>query len=253
MHPTEPAAATDETPGPPPGGWTRRRVLRATGLALGAAVLGGGAYAYHRFHGYAEILLHWRGRRNEEVPPGAFRLVALGDSSTLGFGADRAEDSFVGRAETHVTARTGLPVAVRNLAVGGASAQDVLQDQVPEADLEGADLVLVSVGSTEAGGGVPLPEFTRSMGALLDALPARVTVLSDVAAVPGYGPYKRAAAELADARGIARADFDGAFRAARRFDVMSDDGVHVNSVGYGIWFDAFRPRIDAILAGTRPA
>lgn len=227
--------------------WTRRRVLRAGGLAGATALLGGGAYAYSRLHGYGETMLHWWRRRREDVPAEAFVLVALGDSSTQGFGAARVDDSFVGRAEAHVRACTGRFVHVVNVAGGAGTVDDVLVRQLAAADLGAADLVLVSVGTNDVGAGTTLGNFRSRAERLLAALPRERTVVSDVIRVPGYEPYRDALARAADRHGVRRADVNGAFEAARRYDVMADDGVHVNSLGYGIWFDAFRPRIDEVL------
>jgi lysophospholipase L1-like esterase len=133
-------------------------------------------------------------------------------------------------------------VRATNLAVGGARTVDVIR-QATAADLAAADVVLVSVGSVDVAAGIPLDAYAADLTALLAALPADRTLFSDIAAVPGHGPYQDRFATLADARGFVRAPFEASFRAAGRLDVFAPDGLHLNSSGYGIWFDGLRDRL----------
>jgi lysophospholipase L1-like esterase len=191
---------------------------------------------------------YWAGRMAEPVEPGALRLVAFGDSAAMGIGAWRPEESVVGRIAGYLARRTGRPVHVANYAGGAGTFASVRRYQLPRADVAHADVVVVVAGSNDNGGKVPLDVFRSEVAAVTGALPADRTVLSDVPVQGGWRPYQRILAEVADARGIAHADFAGAFRAERRLDVFAPDFTHVNSTGYRIWFEAFRPRLDAILA-----
>lgn len=221
------------------------RALRVAGLILllivvqGALELGASA---------VESPLHWQARSDAPVVPGAVRMVVLGDSAAQGIGAARPEESVAGRVVTHVEQSTGRPVHVTNLSRGGATAAEILRDQVPAADLESADLVMVIAGSNDIGRATPLEQFPRDLTALLAVVPAERTVLSDVPLQPGWEPYQAVLAEVADARGVRRADFGGAFQAAgQTIEIFAVDFTHLNSLGYSYWFEAFRPQVDAVI------
>lgn len=230
----------------------RRRVSRraiiagAGGLAIALAV---GADAW--FGHPVEHAAYWRWRLLTDPADAPTHVELLGDSSIFGTGAARPSESLAGRVVAHVESRRGTPVRACNRSPGGGTVREVLDQQVPAADLERADLVLVSVGSNDVGARSDLTAFTRDMAGLLDALPPERTLFSDIAAVPGVEPYQAAFAPLAEARGIGRIPFTSSFEAAGRRDVMAPDGRHLNSTGYGIWFDGARPRIDEVLARPR--
>jgi hypothetical protein len=83
----------------------------------------------------------------------------------------------------------------------------------------------------------------------MGALPADRTVYSDLPLLPGREPYQAVLADVADAHGIARADFAAVFNGAgRRLDIFSWLPPHLNDKGYGYWFEAFRPAVDRLLA-----
>src|SRR5215471_6476537 len=85
----------------------------------------------------------WQEKASEPVAEGALRLVALGDSATQAIGADSPMEGFVGRIASYVQARTGRPVHITNVSVGGATYSDVVREQLPQVDLKTADLVIV--------------------------------------------------------------------------------------------------------------
>lgn len=222
-----------------------RRAATALGLALG--VLGLRALAVSRQGPRHERF--WRALAALPAPPGAIRLVALGDSTVQAIGATRPLDGLVGRARDHLREVTGRPVHVVNLGVAGATVSDVVTGQLPYAFLDTADVVLVSVSSSDVARHTPPARYASALRQLLDALPAARAVLSDVPLQPCRGDYQRVLAALADRRGIARADFAGAFLGpGRRLDVFAGDLCHLNSRGYAQWFTAFRPGLDAIAA-----
>jgi lysophospholipase L1-like esterase len=207
---------------------------------------------------------YWRALAEQPVPPDAIRLVALGDSTMQAIGAVRPKDGLVGRAADHLTTLTGRPVHIVNASVGGATVADVVHDQLPNVDLAGSDVVLVSVSSSDISRRTPLPQYASAMAELVRALPAERTVLSDTPLQPRRGDYQEVLTRLADERGIARADFVAAFldtngpdRASRlrelvgRLGIFSGDFHHLNGRGYGYWFNAFRPGLEAIAARWR--
>lgn len=190
---------------------------------------------------------YWQARMREPVAADAFRLVALGDSSAMGVGADRPMDGFVGRIATHVEERTGRPVHITNVSVGGATGADIVRDQLPQVDLRTADLVVIA-HSADLTGGVGLDAYRAALERLVASLPADLTVYSDMPLLPGWEPYQAELTRLTDAGGILSADFAAVFGGdGRRLDIFSWLPPHLNSRGYWYWFRAFQPGVDVIL------
>jgi lysophospholipase L1-like esterase len=226
----------------------RRITLRVIAIGVGLLVLAEVAGLLLELRQAQTYPKYWADQAAEPVAPGAVRLVVFGDSAGVGIGAWKPEDSVVGRIAGHLQERTGRPVHVANYSVGGGTFDSILTGQLHRADVARADVVVVIAGSNDTGAKVPLDTYRANVTKLLESLPADRTVLSDVPLQRGRENYQRILAELADARGVAHADFAGAFRAARRLDVWAPDFTHVNSVGYRIWFQAFQPHLDTIAA-----
>jgi lysophospholipase L1-like esterase len=189
---------------------------------------------------------YWQGRMDEQIPHDGFRLVALGDSAIMAVGADDPMEGIVGRIANHVQAATGRPVHIANVSTGGTIA-DVLLHQLPQVDLTTADLVVVA-NSNDLESGLSLADYRNVLAQLMDALPADRTVYSDLPFLPGREPYQQVLAEVANAHGILRADFASVFNnQGRRLDIFSWLPPHLNSKGYGYWFEAFRPEVDRVL------
>lgn len=229
--------------------WRRR--LTFAGIGLLTVILAGGVIDV-RFGHPVEHALYWWARARMPVADDDIRVTILGDSSAMGIGAARPTESFAGRAVVHLEEVTGRSMHADNLAVGGATAAEVVTGQLPHAELSESDLVLVSVGSTDAAAGLDLARYGEAMSSLLDALPPERTVISDVAAVPGSQPYQTVLARLADERGFRRAPFVSAFEQAQRRDVFAPDGHHLNSLGHEIWFGSFQPLIDEVMVEGPP-
>lgn len=206
------------------------------GVNVGRALLAAAGFA--RF---------WQEKANEPVPANALRLVALGDSATQAIGADSPMEGFVGRIASYVQARTGRPVHITNVSVGGATYSDVVHKQLPQVDLKTADLVLVE-SSNDVEQRVPLDTYRAAVDVLMRVLPASKTVISDLPLEPGRAAYQAILQASADAHHILRADFAKVFtHQGRRLDIFSWLPPHLNSKGYTYWFLAFQPEVDTIL------
>jgi lysophospholipase L1-like esterase len=189
---------------------------------------------------------YWHGRMRAPAPADAIRLVALGDSSVEAIGAARPTDGYVGRIAAYIESRTGRSVHIANVSSGGTT-RDIIRDQLPRVDLQTADIVVVA-DSNDLERRVPLDQYRADLTTLMAALPPDRTIYSDLPLMPGRAPYQRVLAEVADARGIPRADFAAVFGGpGRRLDIFSWLPPHLNSKGYGYWFQAFQPHVDAII------
>jgi lysophospholipase L1-like esterase len=220
---------------------------RVLGVILGVALLFVVANVARTAIAAAAMSGYWQARMREPVASDAFRLVALGDSSAMGVGADRPTEGFVGRIATYVEERTGRPVHITNVSVGGATGADLLRHQLPQVDLRTADLVIVA-HSADLTGGSGLDAYRAALETLVARLPSDRTIYSDVPLLPGWEPYQATLAQLTDTAGILRADFAAVFGGeGRRLDIFSWLPPHLNSRGCWYWFRAFQPQVDVIL------
>src|SRR4029453_9927121 len=62
---------------------------------------------------------YWQGKAAEPIPANAIRLVALGDSIMEAIGAAHPEDGIAGRVADYLRLKTGRPVHVTNVSIGG--------------------------------------------------------------------------------------------------------------------------------------
>lgn len=96
------------------------------------------------------------------------KVAALGDSSIMAPGVDGPGQIWVSilcrRLATH------RHVVLRSFARGGARAEDVLTDQVDDAIAFEPDLTILSVGANDVIKGVPLRQFRRDLGQIVESL-----------------------------------------------------------------------------------
>ena len=208
----------------------RRAVLLLVLLVVGAWARGLAAAPTME----ADHAAYWRRRRRS---PGRRTLVALGDSLSQGLGSRRPSSSWAGRLASALAERGG-PVRVVCLGVVGATAADVLRDQLPVAPEFGSDTVVaLAVGTNDAAQGVPPETFRADLTALCAALPAGALV----ADVPDLqrGPVRAAAVELSAVAREVVASFPG-LRLVRLEDAthrmmpweVGPDLAHPNALGY---------------------
>ncbi len=224
---------------------TSRRVLLAIAVSGLIIVAANVAITAIRAAGYPRF---WADLAALPIEPGAVRIVALGDSATVAVGASDPMNGFVGRIARLAETLTSHPVHVTNLAVGGATAGEVLRAQLPEADLAGTDLVIYC-SSNDLERRIPVADYREHLEAIAEALPAERTVFSDLPLEPGRDPYQAVLREVADRHGIARADFATVFNGpGRRLDIFSALPPHLNDLGYQFWFEAFRGPVTTIVS-----
>jgi lysophospholipase L1-like esterase len=216
------------------------------GIALGLLLFVGTNVVLAARHA-ATFPQYWQDRANQPIAANAIRLVALGDSAMQAIGATHPDEGIAGRVATYLQAKTGRPVHVTNVSAGGATVQDIIDQQLPKVDPRQADLILVASAS-DLERRVPLDDYRVHLGALLGALPAEKTIVSDLPLEPGRGAYQAVLQQAADQRSVRRADFARVFTGAgRRLDIFSWLFPHLNSKGYYYWFTAFQPEVDRVL------
>ncbi|MDX1509929.1 MAG: SGNH/GDSL hydrolase family protein [Nitriliruptorales bacterium] len=97
-------------------------------------------------------------------------LVVLGDSAAAGHGIPAAADAMPQRIGVQLAKASGRRVAVRSLAVSGATTQDVLRFQAPQLRRRAADIVVINVGVNDALSRQVDPDLTSHTLALIDAV-----------------------------------------------------------------------------------
>lgn len=198
---------------------------------------------------------YWRERA---AVPGDLTLVALGDSTAQGVGADRPERGYVGLLADRLAARTGRSVRVVNLSRTGAKVDEVLRVQVPHLAGLDADLVTVAVGANDAGR-TPTPVFAERFARLLAALPegSYVADVPQFADIPNFvnGPRIVPARDLAAAARRALAAHPALVAVPLERSVRfgwrdyGGDWFHPGDRGYRRWADVFWARIEPRLPG----
>ena len=189
---------------------------------------------------------YWKEKARQPVPANAIRMVALGDSIMLAIGAAHPKDGIAGRFDRYLRKKTGRPVHVTNVSVGGALIQDIIEEQLPQVNLDQADLIILA-SATDMEKRVPLYRYKANLRTLMQSLPPEKTVISDLPLEPGRGVYQAVFQRIADERGIQRADFANVFNGeGHRLDIFSWLFPHLNSKGYDYWFRAFRPKVDML-------
>ncbi len=174
-------------------------------------------------------------------------IIALGSSSTEGYGATSALDSYPAEMLRALSRRLpGVRIGVANRGVGGDDVSAMLERLNRDVLADTPDLVIWQVGTNAALRAFDVDEFQRQLIDGVERLKARgidVILMTPqyapaVVVLPNEEAYLAAMAEVAQANGV------GLFR---RFDIMRDwfqvehmpyarfitrDGLHLNDFGY---------------------
>ncbi len=190
-------------------------------------------------------------------------MLVLGDSTAVGVGASRPEESLPG-----LVAHATKSAYVENHAVSGAKVRD-LSGEIEKAERTSYDLILVQIGANDITRFHSPEETAKMLKEILKTLPEakRVIVVSagDLGAANIFPPflrplftretlaYHKAFGETLPADKIVYVDL---YKAPRNHlfkeqpDIyQSADKFHPSSAGYGIWFEAVAPSLPA--ASTR--
>jgi len=222
----------------------RRRTVIILGSLMLASIVYIGINVLLAARHAATFPKYWQDQAAQPIPADAIRLVALGDSIMQAIGAAHPEDGIAGRVASYLATKTGHPVHVTNVSVGGATIREIIDQQLPQVDLNQADLIIVAT-ATDLERRVPLDTYEADLRALLRALPPGKAIISDLPLEPGREPYQAIVEQVAAERGVPRADFAKVFRnEGRRLDIFSWLFPHLNSKGYYYWFTAFQPEVD---------
>jgi lysophospholipase L1-like esterase len=177
----------------------------------------------------------------------ALEIVALGSSSTEGYGTTSALDSYPAELLRALSIRLpGIKIGVSNRGVGGEDAAAMLERLERDVLSESPDLVIWQVGTNAALRALDLEGFRRLLGEGIDRLQARGADV--ILMTPQYAPAVVALPNEEDyvltMTEVAREKRAGLFP---RFRIMKDwfeveqmpyarfitrDGLHLNDFGY---------------------
>lgn len=194
-------------------------------------------------------------------------IVVLGDSTGAGVGAGVAENAYATLVAERLARETDTRIRLVGLAVSGARVADVLEEQVPRALEEDADVYLVAVGANDAthltsassvrDGVTRIVRRLRSTGT-----PVVVASAPDMRAPAFAEPLRSivgwrgrvvadATEEAAQANGalvVPLAERTRSFFARHPDRAYSSDDFHPGPAGYERWAAAMYPELHAALA-----
>lgn len=188
------------------------------------------------------------------------RFVVLGDSTSAGLGVRDGGDAYPSLLARRLAEETGRRVDLTVLGVSGATAQDVLNEQVPEAASLDPDLVFIGIGANDVTHLTPLSHIGAYVRHTLESL-KRTEATIVVAGAPDMRVYAwhqplrtlaylrgkqvtttiEEAARSEDVPVVNLDDQTGHFFAEEPEAHFSEDRFHPNALGYRRWADAIFP------------
>jgi acyl-CoA thioesterase-1 len=189
----------------------------------------------------------WRDQLQATSVDNEIKVIMFGDSISQGVGATKPQYTLAGRVATYVQTQTGRPVRMENYSRSGATADHVINTQIPRADLIAADIILLEIGANDSFWRTP-EQYQADTEHLIAILPLEKTVIADLPYASVRRPYQAKLLKIMDANHIQPAKVSLAFRSFRAgLRTTAGDSWHPNDKGYQLWFEAFQPGIDQVL------
>ena len=104
--------------------------------------------------------------------PSSLRLLALGDSYTIGTGASAERNNWPTLVGHRLSEASKRPVAVTNPAVNGYTTEDLIRTELPLLKTVRPDFVTVLIGANDIVRGRSDDQYRRSMRVILTAIAA---------------------------------------------------------------------------------
>lgn len=193
----------------------------------------------------------------------ALKYVVMGDSTAAGQGADYSAGIAVATARHLAEQRA---VSLVNLAVSGATMQEVWRDQLSRAVALKPDVVLISAGANDVTHLTGPATVAKYQAEIIDGLVASnchikivVTASPQMGSIPRFlwplsqiaaartGQVNRAITKVVAAKHITlapiAAETGATFKAHP--ELFSDDKYHPNAAGYAVWAPVLIQALDA--------
>jgi lysophospholipase L1-like esterase len=184
--------------------------------------------------------------------------VAIGDSLTAGVGATSVSSSFPALLAEKISVQKGLPVAVKNLGIPGATSFDILTGQVLDVGQYKPQIITLFIGTNDMHNFVPLEKFKGNLLSAIGAL-RRAAPTSDIYLVnlpylgakdlilPPYDlyfeiklkKYNAVISEVAEETDVKLIDLYSVSEKPFRADpsLYCIDRFHPSDSGYALWAD----------------
>lgn len=200
-----------------------------------------------------------------DAPEGGtpLRLLAIGDSTATGVGADRLEDGLVLQTAMRLAASERRPIEWRIVGLEGSSAAQVLSDQLPKVAGEW-DVILLLVGANDALQLVGRSAFATTVRALLSELGERLSPggVIGVTGTPQIDTFIWLPQPIRSLIGGHARTLDDVQQRVAATDARvihlptpaivepeqhAADGFHPSAAGYRLWASIVAPRVAAAL------
>jgi lysophospholipase L1-like esterase len=181
--------------------------------------------------------------------------VAIGDSLTAGVGASSVSSTFPALLAEKISAQKGVPVAVKNLGIPGATSFDLLTGAVLDAGQYKPEIITIFIGTNDIHNFVPLDKFKSNLLTSIEALKRNTGAEIYLINIPYLGArdlvlppfdlyfdrelkkYNTAVSEVATETGVKLVDLYGLSRETQKTDpsFYSSDRFHPADQGYKLW------------------
>jgi lysophospholipase L1-like esterase len=187
------------------------------------------------------------------------KVLILGDSTGVGTGASREEDTVAGRLYADFP-----HMSIRNVSVNGYRVRDLFKVLEKEKDTT-YDLIILSVGGNDTWHLSDIPELTEDIGKVLDILKkmsrghVMFLIYTNIGTAPIFPRFiqvfmKERALEIrhrfldiAEAKGIIVADLFPEYHlnvfTLNPHKYFAPDGFHPSSEGYAVWYKIIKPHV----------
>ena len=208
----------------------------------------------------------------DDSPDGAppLRLLAIGDSTATGVGAERLEDGLVLQTAARLATRQRCSVEWRIIGLEGSTAAQVLERFLPEVDDGPWDAILLLVGANDALQLVSRGAFARSVRTLIDGLAVHLAPdgVIGVTGTPQIDTFVWLPQPIRSLMGGHARTLDDVQQRIAAADPRvlhlptpaivepeqhAPDGFHPSAAGYRLWADVVAPRIGRALERHRSA
>lgn len=215
-----------------------------------------------------------QGQRSGTVGEGdgePLRMLAIGDSTATGVGADRLDHSLAVQTATWLADRRGRRVAWRIEGLEGTNAAQLLERHLPAVADDGPwDIILLLVGANDALQLVSRRAFERSVRALVAGLTQQLAPggILGLAGAPQIDTFAWLPQPIRSLLGGHARSLDSVLQriavtepraihlptpAILHPELHAPDGFHPSSSGYLLWARLIAPRIDEAFAPTPSA
>lgn len=181
------------------------------------------------------------------------RLLAIGESTVAGIGAETHHDALTGQFARHLHLQTGKTIEWHALGESGITIRRTLRELVPRMPGGEFDVIVVALGGNDVFTLNSPQNFRRDMGDLLDELRGRhpgariflanVPMVRDFIALPN--PLKYVLTQMAKLHHFNAIDLVSALGDVYYFDDVErverdffSDGIHPSVNGYDTWSEA---------------